>query len=130
MTSRAAILAVEDNAANIALLRAVLRRASHERLRDAELRVATTLRDGHDALRGARYDVVLLDVRLPDGSGLELMPAIRAASESTRVVVLTANALPADEHAARAAGADEFVAKPYDPHRLLSLLATLIEGES
>lgn len=125
------ILAVEDQAPNVALLRASLRRAADSRLADAELAVAGTLAEARFEIMRGRFDVVILDMRLPDGNGLELARELHALQPPPAIVVVTANALPADEAAAREAGADEFVAKPYEPRALLELLARIAgDGEA
>jgi CheY-like chemotaxis protein len=119
------LLAVEDQPANVALLHAVLARARDTPLRDARLSVAGSLAEARAFIVREAFDIVLLDVRLPDGDGLELARDLARAPERPRVVVLTANALPADEAAARAAGADAFIAKPYQPSALLATLRDL-----
>lgn len=119
------ILAVEDQPINVALLRAVLTRTPHATLRDAHLSVAGSLAEARAWISREAFDVVLLDVRLPDGDGLELARDLALAPRRPRIVVLTANALPADEAAARAAGADAFIAKPYQPSALLATLRDL-----
>ena len=83
--------------------------------------------DGETALelaRSERPDVVLVDLMLPRTSGLEVIRALKGdpATAGMRVVVLSAWRESADE--ALAAGADLFVAKPFDPGDL----RTLIEG--
>jgi CheY-like chemotaxis protein len=113
-----ALLAVEDQPANVALLRALLTRSQQPALRDATLDVAETLAGGHAAIDRRRYDVVLLDIRLPDGDGLDIARAHASRPDRPRFLVLTANALPGDEEAALAAGADLFMAKPYEPSAL------------
>jgi CheY-like chemotaxis protein len=95
-------------------------------------------KDGHEALAlteaalsGARppYDLVLMDIRMPGLDGCEVTRRIRARERSlgrpnpTRIVALTANALKEDEAAARAAGLDGFLAKPFSFESLTALLA-------
>ena len=118
------LLAVEDQPVNVALLRALLGRSPHPELREAELSVARTLAEGRRLISGGGFDVVLLDIRLPDGSGLDLAREFAGRLPGTRILVVTANALPGDEEAARAAGADAFMSKPYEPK---SLAATVLE---
>jgi CheY-like chemotaxis protein len=118
------LLAVEDQPANVALLRAVMNRSPHPELRNADLSVANTLADGRRLLAGGGFDVVLLDIRLPDGSGLDLAREFASRLPGTRFLVVTANALPGDEAAALAAGAHAFMSKPYDP---ATLAATVLE---
>lgn len=119
------LLAVEDQPANVALLRAVLSRSTHPDLREAELSVATTVAEGRTMLAAGGYDVLLLDIRLPDGSGLELAREFPSRPGRARILVLTANALPGDELAARAAGADAFMSKPYEPSALAAAILDL-----
>jgi CheY-like chemotaxis protein len=119
------LLAVEDQPANVALLRAVLTRSTHPELRQAELSVATTLAEGRSLLAGGGYDVLLLDIRLPDGSGLDLAREFPSRPGRARILVLTANALPGDELAARAAGVDAFMSKPYEPSVLAATILDL-----
>jgi CheY-like chemotaxis protein len=119
------ILAVEDQPVNVALLRAVLERSREATLHDLRLSVAGTLAEARAQLAAATFDFVLLDVRLPDGDGLELARELAAIEGGPRVVVLTANALPGDEQAARSAGADAFIAKPYQPAALVTVLTDL-----
>jgi CheY-like chemotaxis protein len=122
-----AILSVEDEAVNQVLLREVLARASVPALREAKLDEATTLAEGRDALRRSRYDLVLLDVRLPDGSGLELARQLEGSAEPRpKVVILSASVLATEREAAMAAGCDAFLAKPYAATELIDLLATLL----
>lgn len=62
----------------------------------------------------ARYDLVLLDLGLPDGSGLELLRVRRAAGDRTPVVIATARDQISDRIAGLDAGADDYVVKPFD----------------
>lgn len=119
------LLAVEDQPANVALLRAVLGRSSAPELNAARLAVAGTLAEARALLAGEPFDLVLLDVRLPDGNGLDLAREVADRPGRPRVVVLTANALPGDETAARDAGADAFIPKPYQPSVLVATLLDL-----
>ena len=73
-------------------------------------------------IRATRPDVVVLDVHLPDGSGLDLCATIRRELPSTRVVVLTGDASSAVADGAVAAGADALVLKHVGCDRLLDEL--------
>ena len=119
------LLAVEDQPANVALLRAVLGRSGAPALNDAHLAVAGTLAAARALLAAESFDLVLLDVRLPDGNGLDLARELADRSRPPRIVVLTANALPGDETSAREAGADAFIPKPYQPSLLVATLLDL-----
>jgi two-component system KDP operon response regulator KdpE len=120
------ILLVEDEAMNRTLMRAVLTRASDPRIRLAELVEAETLADARRQLGAGSVDILLLDVRLPDGSGLDLARELVANGESRpRIVILSASVLPAERAAAIEVGCDAFLGKPYRPADLLDLLGLL-----
>lgn len=123
------ILLVEDEAPNRALLRAVLGRARRPTIQGATLLEATTLAEARRHLAGQPIDVVLLDVRLPDGNGLDLAREIRTLPNARRprVLVLSASVLPMDRSAAVEAGADGFLPKPFDTAELLDVVATLVD---
>jgi len=87
--------------------------------------------DGQTALAVAEalaIDLVLLDVHLPDLSGLEVCRALRAnpRSATVRIVMLTAAAQQDDVMRGLAAGADDYLTKPFSPVRLLSLVDRLL----
>ena len=66
-----------------------------------------------EALTGAGFDLLILDVNLPDGSGLELLRALRQSGDRTPAILLTANDLEWDEVAGLEAGADDYITKPF-----------------
>jgi DNA-binding response OmpR family regulator len=87
--------------------------------------------DGQTALAVAEalaIDLVLLDVHLPDVSGLEVCRALRANPRfaTARIVMLTAAAQHDDVVRGLAAGADDYLTKPFSPVRLLSLVDRLL----
>lgn len=118
------ILLVEDEELNRALVRAVLDRAADPRLKAARLIEAGDLAQARAHLREAPVDLVLLDVQLPDGSGLGLARELTADRVAPRpaIVALTAGVLPEQLDAAREAGCDAVLAKPYQYASLLKLL--------
>lgn len=60
-----------------------------------------------------RFDLLILDVNLPDGSGLDLLRQVRAKGDTTPVILLTANDLELDEVTGLEAGADDYITKPF-----------------
>lgn len=119
------VLHVDDEPLNRALVAAMLARAADPRLRAAIVREASTLASARLAWREQPVDVVLLDVRLPDGSGLELATEIRVDADRGRpvIVALTADADPAGQREARAAGCDDLLLKPYTVDQFEATLA-------
>ena len=129
----ARLLLVEDQAINRALVRAVLARADDPRIRNATILEAPSLAEARQCLANGAVDVVLLDVRLPDGSGLDLAREIashgrsEAPSVRPRMIVLSASVMPAQREEAIDAGCDAFLAKPFDTRELLSLIGSLLD---
>jgi two-component system KDP operon response regulator KdpE len=123
------ILLVEDEGPNRALARAVLARSTDPRVAGFVLLEAPSLARARDILASGHVDLVLLDVRLPDGDGLGLAAELRkrAAKDRPIVVVLSASVLPSERDAALRAGADAFLAKPYHPTELVAMVARLLE---
>ncbi|HEY7940679.1 MAG TPA: response regulator [Candidatus Limnocylindrales bacterium] len=119
------LLLVEDDPTNRMLVRAVLGRASDARVRESHVTEAPTLAAARAALATGRPTAVMLDVRLPDGNGLDLAREIAAmpAAARPRVVVMSASVLAAERDAAVRAGCDAFLAKPFRPGDLTDLLA-------
>jgi DNA-binding NarL/FixJ family response regulator len=79
-----------------------------------EVQVVGEAANGRDAVRQAqalRPDVVLMDLEMPGGDGVEATREIKAQPLASRVVILSVHADPGDEQRARQAGADAFVPK-------------------
>ncbi len=64
-------------------------------------------------LQGMVFDLLILDINLPDGSGLELLRTLRQNGTSTPAILLTANNLELDEVTGLEAGADDYITKPF-----------------
>lgn len=120
----ATILAVEDEALNQALLQAVL--ARDPILRDSRLVLAASVAEGRAAITANRFDLVILDLRLPDGDGLALARELRSAPNPPAIMVLTANVQDEWSQAAVDAGADAFIGKPYPPAKLAAEIVRLL----
>ena len=74
---------------------------------------ADTVARARETLAGAGFDLLILDINLPDGSGLELLRALRQSGDRTPAILLTANDLELDEVAGLEAGADDYITKPF-----------------
>jgi signal transduction histidine kinase/ActR/RegA family two-component response regulator len=103
-----AVLIVEDNESNRRVIRLMLTELG---LRPDE---AASGRDAIGAAARRRYDLILMDVQMPDVDGLETTRQIRAEERDyrARIVALTANVLETDEARCRAAGMDGYLQKP------------------
>ncbi|MBB2487144.1 response regulator [Mitsuaria sp. WAJ17] len=120
----AKLLIVEDQAD----IRRLIRWALEED--DYEIREAANGSVGLDQILSWQPDMVLLDMMMPGGiDGLELCRQVRASpgTGKTIIVMLTAKAASADQEAARAAGADYFLPKPFSPAKLSGLLHALLK---
>jgi len=117
------ILLVDDDAALRALLRTTFEAV------DVDLEEAADVPDAAEAVRRHRPDVVVLDVRMPGGSGLDLCRDLKAdpATDGISVVLLTGSDGGTAEDAANA-GADGFLRKPFSPLELLSVVERLAGG--
>jgi len=80
------LLLVEDNSTDAEFLAASLRRSGAS---DIDLTHVATLKEGTRAIRKGGFDVVLLDMGLPDGSGMECVEAVQEADPDMPIVVLS-----------------------------------------
>ena len=87
-----------------------------------------------DAARESRavqsYDAVILDINLPDGSGLSLLREMRAEADRTPVLMLTALASVEDRIEALDQGADDYLGKPFDQRELEARLRALVRRDA
>jgi CheY-like chemotaxis protein len=127
MARRPVILYVEDEAPNRALFRAVVSRCSEGAVREATILEAPDLATAKRTVRAERIDLILLDVRLPDGNGLDLARDIAAGAADPNprpnIIILSASVLPSERDAALATGASHFLEKPYVPSELIRVIA-------
>ncbi|WP_297717569.1 response regulator transcription factor [Intestinimonas sp.] len=79
---------------------------------DRELQVARTLGEGRTLWQRQNWALIILDVNLPDGSGLDFLEEVRQTS-AVPVLILTANDLESDQVAGLELGADDYVTKPF-----------------
>jgi signal transduction histidine kinase/DNA-binding response OmpR family regulator len=118
------VLLAEDNPINALLARTLLTRAGC---------LVTAVQDGEEAVTAAAaapYDLILLDIRMPRLDGLEAAERIRAGrgpSAAAPIVALTADAGEEERVRARKAGMDDFITKPIDAARLLTVAARFTE---
>jgi CheY-like chemotaxis protein len=87
--------------------------------------VANNGQEAVDALERASYDVILMDVQMPELDGLEATRRIRATVPSAmqpRIVAMTANAMQGDREECLEAGMDDYLSKPFRPEELIAIL--------
>ena len=87
---------------------------------------ATTGDDGLDLVRHYEFDLVLVDLALPDGDGTEVVRRMRAARIETPAVVMSAQTRAEIKVRAFGAGADDFICKPYDPAEMQARLQAIM----
>ena len=114
------VLYIDDDEDNIFLLRRLFERKRP----DIDLRTAMT---GHDGVRVAIEDppaLILLDNRLPDASGEQVLRQLAAAPATAAIpiVILSGDSNPATVDELLAAGAADFLGKPFEAHQLLAIL--------
>ncbi len=117
------VLLVEDGPSNQLIATAILKKAGYE---------VTVASNGHEAVEAAsmrRFDLILMDLRMPVMDGLEATRRIRdLPGESGRVpvIALTANAFKEDIEQCHAAGMNDFVSKPINRNLLLDKMAEVL----
>jgi PAS domain S-box-containing protein len=129
-----AILVAEDNDINALLARSLLVKLGHRPImaKNGAIAVESWLAA---QVAGEPYDLVLMDVNMPEVDGIEATRRIRAAEGArgaarTPIVALTANAFDEDRNACVEAGMDGFLAKPLDRERLEAALAAVSPAAS
>lgn len=88
-----------------------------------------SLAQGNEVLKNQRFDLLILDVNLPDGSGLNLLRSLRSRDDHTPVILLTANDLELDEVTGLESGADDYITKPFSLAVLRARVAVQLRRE-
>jgi len=113
------ILLIEDDAVLGGAVRDHLAAAGHA------VDWAPLLETAHDARAGTHYDLVLLDLNLPDGAGLNFLKSIRRGGDSTPVIILTAMDQLTTRIDGLNAGADDYLVKPFALDELTARLGAV-----
>ena len=87
--------------------------------------VAGTGRDGEALLKREAFDAVILDLMLPDADGLDLCRRLRASTD-VPILMLTARGEPMDKVVGLEIGADDYLAKPFEPRELQARLRAIL----
>jgi DNA-binding NtrC family response regulator len=124
MSETGTILVVDDDASLRTMLAELLRSEGHF------VAEAETGAQALDAAVREAPDVTLLDLRLPDGSGLDVLPKLKELRPESSVIMLTALGSIRDAVEAMRLGADNFVPKPIDPDGLFAIVAKGLDAAS
>jgi two-component system sensor histidine kinase/response regulator len=121
---RLRILVAEDNVVNQEFILRLLEKRGHTAT------VAHNGREALDALEKHSYDLVLMDVRMPELDGFEATAQIRERERATGqhipIIAMTAHAMKGDRERCLAAGMDAYIAKPVHVHELLTAIESLM----
>jgi len=118
------VLLAEDNSVNQQVAVAMLVKRGHE------VHVVGNGREAVDAVAEHAYDVVLMDIQMPEMDGFEATQAIRATPRGAQlpIIALTAHALSGERERCMAHGMTDYLAKPFKAHELFTLVEQLSEG--
>jgi len=112
------ILIVEDDPTSQAFINALLKPTG------ANLEIKETGKSALQAFnKNNNFDLILMDIKLPDISGLDVTKQIKTKDESVRIIAQTAYALSEDRKKCKQAGADDYISKPIDPEDLLMIIS-------
>ncbi len=124
-TSSLSILLVEDNLVNRKVALLMLKKLGY----DAD--VAVNGREAVEAVQRQRYDLLLMDLQMPEMNGLQATEEIRRIlppERQPRIVAITANALSGDRQRCLDAGMDDYLSKPVRQDQLAAVLAACTPG--
>jgi CheY-like chemotaxis protein len=125
-SSRYRVLVAEDNRVNQLLIEKLLVREDHD------VTIVSNGREALDALESLRFDVVLMDVQMPEMDGFEAVSRWRERESSGRVrvpvVAMTAHAMSGDRERCLEAGMDAYVSKPIQPAKLFDAIEDAISS--
>ena len=116
------VLLAEDGFDNQELIRAVLGKAG------AEVAVADNGRIALDMAAAGPYDLILMDMNMPEMDGCQASRALRDRGDRRPILALTASAMPEDVERCLAAGCNEHLTKPIDRVRLVRTIAQYVRG--
>jgi DNA-binding response OmpR family regulator len=98
----------------------------HLRAQSHAVDMVATLEDATAAVSAIRYDLVLLDLQLPDGDGLSLVRGLRNRGSATPVLIVTARDRIMERVEGLKAGADDYLVKPYDLEEMTARIDAIL----
>lgn len=124
MTKPPLILIVEDNAGSLMLATVMLETEGFEVVG------AGSAEEARNVLTTRTPDLILMDIQLPGMDGLEFTRELKSDPDTAAipVIALTAQAMPLSERAARAAGCEGFIAKPWTPEAFSREIRAFLAG--
>jgi len=114
---RKLILVVEDEESNFQLVHTVLRKRKHYQVIRAVNGIEAVMRNEEE-----KPDLILMDIHMPDMNGLDATRIIKEVNHDTPIVAVSAYAYQKDISDAKAAGCDDFLAKPFRPEELIAMV--------
>ena len=117
------ILIIDDEPKLARSLALILQRAGYR------VTTAGTAKEGMQFLQAGAFDLVFLDIKLPDQSGIQVLPQIRKLYPDMPVVILTAHASLETAIEAVRAGATDYLLKPIDPEAILARVNKINEDQ-
>ena len=90
---------------------------------------AASASEARSRMRAITFDLVILDIMMPGESGLDLTTSLRAENETVPILFLSALSDASDRIKGLMAGADDYLAKPFDPHELLLRIHNILRRQ-
>ncbi|MCG6962854.1 MAG: sigma-54 dependent transcriptional regulator [Acidobacteria bacterium] len=119
--SKARILVVDDEPSIRELLTILLEQEGYT------VETSDSVADGIATMSGSRFDLVICDLKLPDGSGLDVLREGRRLEMADRFIIITAHTTPQHALEALRAGAAEYLSKPFDVEELKAIVAKQLQ---
>lgn len=96
--------------------------------RNGAVKCVSGVREAIAEVTGERFDLILLDINLPDGNGLDLLETIRCVAPDTKIIILSGDASPMNRERAHAIGASRFIEKPFENDHLVNAAENVLAG--